>query len=301
MSNNKCEAGTPNCNGKIIHIDYGNSAKDTTHEEIYACTLCGIQIKREENFYPRSSESLGTVIGKKDAFNKISKLKTNTRQNLSQHSSKEFTNILNLDLMIDRHLKGVIPGFNSSTLVDDTKSLYLLATKQIPNLNSKNLLAVCAYHTLKKYERPKQLVEICQVINPPDTSKNRSYALAEIKKIERSANRLYNKLKKEEIITEANPTNPLNFVRNKIYQVAKGTKEIKIYQKSKDNLKKMQDAELTASKNPAGIAAALVYTSMIILDLHVKQSQIARIFGVSDLCVRKNSKELFSLLERNSG
>ena len=295
MSNNKCEAGTTNCSGKLeLDEEYWNSAENTTHEKIYACNQCGIEIEREEIITNDAHVSKqGFPLGGKKIDGKI-----NLSTSKSESDSKKFY------LLVERTLKGKISGFNSPSNLADTQRLYLLANKKFPKTNSEHLLAVSAFHTLKKAKRPEQLFEICQVIYSGQRKLKqdlRLIDLAKIKKIERSANRLYNKLKKEEIITEANPTNPLNFVQNILHQVAKGTKEIKIYQKSKDNLKKMQDAELTAGKNPAGIGAALVYTSMIILNLHVKQSQIARISGVSDLCVRKNSKELFSLLERNSG
>jgi hypothetical protein len=329
MSNNKCEAGTTNCSGRLV--------LDESIQKSH-CNKCGVEIEDEESSSiqilnslvaddPRSQ--LGSKISTKDVSGKKRKLKTNLSSALLEYKNKQDTDIQNLNRMVQSLLIGKIPGFNS-LVENETKSFYLFALKRfqlkgMKSPNSKNLLAVSAYHTLKKYERPLSLVHICEVIisgerkltenelnqirdkkikNRPklfQVQENGTHEPSQTLEMKRSADRLYNKLKDPniEIIMEVIPSNPLNIVRNNINEVANGPKIDAIYQRSQEYLKKMQDAQLTASKNPAGIAASLVYASMKQLGLPVKQSLIARIFGVSDLSVRKNSKELFSLLERS--
>ena len=49
MSNNKCEAGTPNCSGRLVlDEDYWNSSENTSNEKKYACSKCGVIIFHEE-------------------------------------------------------------------------------------------------------------------------------------------------------------------------------------------------------------------------------------------------------------
>jgi len=330
MANNS-QTTCSECGGKLIQEYEGDwQIKDPDLVETnYICNNCGVQVQIEETVNELriarddipgiSSRSVSVTnpdrvqkdfLGKKTkplTVTKIRGLETGTgeERRIAEQYDK-IDRLLQQDLFvtIDPETGMEIEKIRNVTrpVIEDIKRLSLNAIKNKKHLRTKILLGACLYEALKIHHTPVTFGEIAKYLAKTENSVNP-------KEMEKSISSLYSKLRTESefgkaIISEHMPINPIECLTGPILRESKVSEYSinHVYGKAREIFQKLEGNSFFEGKNPLGIAAALVFTSM--KELRIKpvgaQRKVAAAFGVSDLTVRTNSAMIDTILERNS-